>query len=84
MKADFGIIPWPKFDESYDRYHSNVDAGCNMIGVPKTASDPERTSIIIEALCVDGHYNVLPTFYAKYENTANAKLDEINSTYRDR
>lgn len=76
MQADFGIIPWPKFDETYDKYYSNVDAGCNMIGVPKTATDPERTSIILEALCADGHYNVIPTYYEVALQTKYTRDDD--------
>lgn len=76
MKADFGIIPWPKFDESVDKYYSNVDAGCNLIGVPKTVSDPERSSIIIEALCADGHYNILPTYYEVALQTKYTRDDD--------
>lgn len=76
MKADFGIIPWPKFDETIDKYYSNVDAGCNLIGVPKTASDPERTSIIVEALCADGYYNVLPAYYEVVLQTKFTRDDD--------
>ena len=54
MNADFGIIPWPKFDETEDKYYTNVDADCSLIGVPIANSRPERTSIIIEALAAEG------------------------------
>ncbi len=63
MKDDYGIIPWPKFDETEEQYYSNVDAGTNLIGVPVTAADPERTSVIIEALCAEGSRNVIPKYY---------------------
>lgn len=63
MDANFGILPWPKFDETIDKYYSNVDAGCNLIIVPITAHDPERTSIIIEALSAEGYKNVTPAYF---------------------
>ena len=63
MKDDFGIIPWPKYDSSCKKYYANVDAGTNLFIVPITSSDPERTSVIIEALCAEGSRSVIPAYY---------------------
>lgn len=63
MEDDFGIIPCPKFDETVDRYITGVDATCNLLVVPITASDPARTSAILEALAYEGWKNVMPTYY---------------------
>ena len=76
MNADFGIIPWPKFDESEDKYYTNVDADCSLIGVPITSSDPERTSIIIEALAAEGYQSVIPQYYEVALQTKYARDDE--------
>ena len=62
MEDDYGIIPWPKFDESTD-YYTNVDAGTNIIGVPITNTDTTRTSVILEALCAEGYREVTPAYY---------------------
>ena len=63
MKDDFGIVPWPKFDSSCDGYAANVDAGTNIYLVPITVSDPERNSIILEALSAEGNRIVIPAYY---------------------
>jgi hypothetical protein len=63
MKDDFGIIPAPKYDETYDKYYTNVDSGTNLFIVPITNSDSERTSIILEALCAEGYRRVIPAYY---------------------
>ena len=63
MKDDFGIIPWPKFDETLDRYYTNVDAGCNLICVPITVGNPECISVVLEAMAYDSYKNVIPTYY---------------------
>lgn len=60
---DIGIIPCPKYDESTPKYNSLVDAGMNVFSIPITAQDPERTSIILEALCAEGYREVVPTYY---------------------
>ena len=62
MDADFGIIPWPKYDENAE-YCTNVDGGTNMCVVPLTASDPDRTSIIMEALAAIGYEKVIPAYF---------------------
>ncbi|MDD4772002.1 MAG: hypothetical protein PHZ09_00160 [Eubacteriales bacterium] len=76
MDANFGIVPWPKFDETIDKYYSNVDAGCNLIIVPITAGDPERTSIIIEGLSAEGYKNVTPAYFEVALATKYARDEE--------
>ncbi|MBO5218035.1 MAG: hypothetical protein J6C52_01305, partial [Clostridia bacterium] len=63
MKDDFGIIPWPKMDESIDKYYSNVDAGSNLILIPITATDHEMMSVVLEQLGYLGWRDVVPTYY---------------------
>lgn len=76
MDANFGIVPWPKFDESVDNYYSNVDAGCNMIIIPVTASDPARTSAVLEALSSEGYENVVPAYYDVALSTKYARDEQ--------
>lgn len=63
MDEDFGIIPWPKYDETIDNYYANVDAGCNLFIVPVTNPDPEKASVILEALAYESYLTVIPTYY---------------------
>ncbi len=63
MNDDFGIIPCPKYDEEVDGYPSLVDASCNLYVVPVIASDPDRTSAVLEALAYYGWKDVVPTYY---------------------
>jgi hypothetical protein len=64
MDDDFGILPMPKATETQDRYYSNVNSYTGaMLGVPKSVSDPERTSIILEALAAESHYTLFPAYY---------------------
>lgn len=84
MDIDFGVIPWPKYDESIDKYYGKVDASCSLFVVPVVAGDPARTSIILEALALKGYKSVIPTYYdvaltAKYarDNESADMLDII-------
>lgn len=62
MEADFGIIPYPKYDEAQDEYYSRIE-GCELSCVPITVSDTERTSIILEALACESAKQVQPAYY---------------------
>lgn len=65
MEDDFGIIPWPKYDDTMDDYYTNVDAGCNMLCVPitKTGDEPAMISVILEAMAYDSYQNLIPLYY---------------------
>lgn len=61
MDADFGILPFPKYDEEQVKYYSRVaDGWINC--VPVTAQDTERTSIIMEALAVESKNVTVPAY----------------------
>lgn len=61
--VEFGVLPSPKLDEKQDGYHSAVNYIAAVTCVPKTASDLDRTSIIVEALAAESHYTVVPAYY---------------------
>ena len=63
MENEFGIIPCPKYDETVDEYITGVDASTSLLIVPVTASDAERTSVILEALAYYSWKDVIPTYY---------------------
>lgn len=63
-KADFGIIPLPKYDEDQEDYISNPHAyGHTMLTVPVTTKDPEETGFILEAFCAKSAEVVTHAFY---------------------
>ena len=63
MKDDFGILPSPKYDASISDYMTIVDGSVGLFMVPVLASDPERTSVILEAMAYYGNEYVIPEFY---------------------
>ena len=76
MEADFGVIPWPKYQETSE-YCTNVDAGTNLFIVPITAGDPERTSVILEAMSKIGSHTVIPAYF---EVTLQGKASRDNES----
>ena len=64
MEANFGIIPLPKYDELQENYYSVVNPYTGvLLGVPKSADDFERVSIILEALSAESRYTLQPAYY---------------------
>lgn len=62
MESDFGIIPLPKYSAEQTEYFSRICDGWLNI-VPFCAPDPERTSVIMEALAVETKNLVIPAYY---------------------
>ncbi|MCL2096211.1 MAG: extracellular solute-binding protein [Oscillospiraceae bacterium] len=64
MESDFGIVPLPKFDGNQTDYYSYCQPyGSAAVCVPVTATDLERTGMIIEAMAAGGKYMVTPEVY---------------------
>ncbi len=61
-ETDFGILPYPKWDESQDKYYSRIE-GCELFGVPKTNTNPEMAAVILEAMACESMNNVIPAYY---------------------
>ncbi|MBR5767586.1 MAG: hypothetical protein IKX86_02775 [Clostridia bacterium] len=61
---NFGVVPFPKFDDTQDRYYSYTGGG--LMFVPSTVADPDFTGALIEAMSVGSHSELVPAFYEKY------------------
>jgi len=88
MEDDFGILPIPKWDSSQDRYYSTVN-GWNSFTymLPRTVTDAERNSIILDAMAYHGMKLIKPAYYEiclqrKYarDEESSAMLDIIFSS----
>ncbi len=81
MEDDFGIVPFPKFDEE-DDYSTAVNGAAPLITIPITVSDVARTGAITEALCAYGSRDVIPAFYEKSLKTKYSR-DEDSEVMMD-
>jgi hypothetical protein len=64
MEASFGILPLPKFDEAQANHYSVVNPYTGaLIGIPKSAANLDRVSIILEALAAESRYTLQPAYY---------------------
>jgi len=75
METDFGILPFPKYDEAQERYYARViDGWINC--VPNMSTDVERTSLIMEALAVESKNITMPAYYEINLRTKHSRDDE--------
>lgn len=85
MDTDFGILPFPKYDESQTKYYSRVVDGW-IYCVPNYTPDLERTSVIMESLAVESKNITVPAYFetalrTKYsrDNESQEMLDIIHA-----
>lgn len=87
MNVDFGLIPYPKYDEKQERYYTSVTRTYTIAAIPLSASDYEMPELLLEALACEGYNNIVPTYYeialkGKYtrDNDSAEMLDIVSST----
>ena len=61
MDHEFGVIPYPKYDEAQEEYYSRISFFDTAV-IPTSVDDVERASIILEALTCDSHNSVIPAY----------------------
>lgn len=74
VDIDFGILPFPKYDEYQKDYINNSWNG--FMCMPNIASDTERTAIVIEALSAESYRYFVPAYYDILLTSKLARDDE--------
>jgi len=63
MEDDYGILPYPKYDERQEKYMTGAMDNYSVLGIPVTVPDPTFASIITEALNAESHKILFPVYY---------------------
>ncbi len=63
MENEYGVIPYPKYDENQAEYQTMVDGGHEAMAVGKAAQDLEFIGIMTEVLCAESYKKVMPAYY---------------------
>jgi hypothetical protein len=63
MEANFGLLPMPKYNEAQEHYICTVLETGWALGIPISATNTERTGLILEALAAESHVTVIPAYY---------------------
>ena len=88
VETDFGIIPYPKYDENQSEYHSRVCYYFPSV-VPATCQDTDFVGYMLETLNYESYKTVIPAYYetalkTKYSRDAESSemLDLIFASRR--
>ena len=63
MEDDYGIVPFPKYDEAQENYYTTIRDSYIGLGIPADVKDTEFVGRIMEALCVSGSKYIFPAYY---------------------
>ena len=67
--TNYGVLPWPMYDQNQEHYVSRcIDAWLHC--VPANAENPERTSVIMQALA---YYSYKTVYQAYYDQALTAQ-----------
>ncbi|MDD4773046.1 MAG: hypothetical protein PHZ09_05505 [Eubacteriales bacterium] len=62
-ESDYGIIPYPKYDEAQKNYYTISDGSFGIMLAPVTVSDADMTGAVTEFCCSLAWKNVEPEYY---------------------
>ena len=63
LEFDYGILPYPKFDEIQENYYTIPGGSVSCMAVPMTITDPDLVGAMTAALCRESWVSVMPTYY---------------------
>lgn len=63
MDSDYGILPYPKFDEVQDIYSTRVQDGVSIWGIPVTVQNQDCVGAVMEAMAAQSYRTVTPTYF---------------------
>lgn len=62
-EVTFGVVPFPKYDESIEGYPHFIHATATMVAIPLTTPDPEFTGLMTEAMAAESMNTLTPAYY---------------------
>ena len=63
MESNYGILPAPKINESIGRYYTESSQYSQVVYIPMTVDDSERTGLITEALAYASQFEAKTALY---------------------
>ncbi len=70
-ETDYGILPYPKYEETQDKYYTYVDARAGSLGIPIDAPKEtiSKVGMILEAQSCASYYDTLPLYMNSIQNS---------------
>ena len=76
METDFGIVPYPKWDEKQEGYYTHSQDGYSVAVVPMDVKNPEKCGAVVDVLSALSNKLVIPAYYDMALRDKYARDDE--------
>lgn len=63
MESDFGLVPYPKFDEQQERFKTQIGTSSNSNYLTTNCPDPGLSCRVLETLSYHSMKDVVPAYY---------------------
>ncbi len=63
MESDYGIIPYPKYNEAQEEYRSLVHDAASVFFIPTSCQNRDDVCAVLEAMCAETYRTVMPAYY---------------------
>lgn len=60
---EYGILPYPKYDEAQTEYKTMVDGSHEAMAIGKQMTDLDFIGTMVEVLCAESYKQLLPEYY---------------------
>jgi len=79
LSFEYGILPYPKWDESQQEYITRTSSAISIFCIPVSAQKPEMTAAVLEAMNSETYRSVIPAYY---ETALKVKYSRDSETVR--
>ena len=63
MESDYGLLPYPLFDENQQSYGTRVQDAVSLWSIPIDAKNPDMSAAVMEALAAQSWRTVTPAYF---------------------
>ena len=86
MESDYGLLPYPLFDENQASYGTRVQDAVSLWSIPIDAKNPDMSAAVMEALAAQSWRTVTPAYFdvaLKYRYSRDAQTAEMVDLIKD-
>ncbi|MBR6515137.1 MAG: hypothetical protein IKT46_09960 [Clostridia bacterium] len=76
METDFGIVPYPKWNEQQDKYYTRSQDGYSVAVIPVDAPNLQKSGAVFDVLSALSNELVIPAYYDMALRDKYARDDE--------
>lgn len=63
MEDEYGLLPYPKYDETQEDYATALSNGLSVMSIPNAAKSVDMSAAVLEAMCAESYRNVTEEYY---------------------